>query len=188
MAAKSTALKRMEFGNPLLRQKAAQLTKPEILSTKVKKLIQDIQTTLKTFKLGVGLAAPQVGESLALSVIMIQPTKLRPEVMPFELVVINPEVVQTYGRKVQLWEGCISGGAGKAGLFARVPRYKKVRVKYFDEKAVKHIKEFEGLQAHVLQHEIDHLNGILFVDLVKDTKSYTTYKEYLKLKNTKPKN
>jgi peptide deformylase len=181
MAAKSTALKRIEFGNPILRQKARRLTGAEIASKKTQRLIKDMQTTLTKFKLGVGLAAPQIGESIAVSVISFQPTKHRPDMTPFDLVVINPEVVQTYGRKKQLWEGCISGGAGKAGLFAKVPRYKKVRVKYFDEKAVQHVEEFEGLQAHVLQHEIDHLNGILFVDLVKDTTSYTTYSEYLKL-------
>ncbi len=84
-----------------------------------------MQSTLKTFKLGVGLAAPQVGEGLALSVIVIQPTKHRPEVEPFELVIINPKIIETIGRKKQLWEGCISSGAGKAGLFAQVPRYKK---------------------------------------------------------------
>lgn len=179
--------KRAEFGNPILRELTKPLPKAEILSPKVQKLITDMRATLKTYKLGIGLAAPQVGEGIALSVITIQPTKHRPDVELFELVVINPKIIETYGRRVQLWEGCISSGTGKAGLFAKVPRYKKVKVRFYDQKAKRHEQVFEGLRAHVLQHEIDHLNGVLFVDKVKDTKTYTTYSEYLKLQRKKKK-
>lgn len=136
--------------------------------------------TLSTLKLGIGLAAPQVGEGIALSLIAIQSTEHRPEVEPFDLVIINPEISQTFGRKKHLWEGCISAGAGRAGLFAKVPRYPKIKLKYLDEKGVQRHKIFTDLPAHVIQHEVDHLNGILFVDKVKDTTSYMTYREYVK--------
>ncbi|MES2971711.1 MAG: peptide deformylase [Patescibacteria group bacterium] len=181
---KLSTLKRTEFGNPILRQQARELSKNEILSTKTQTLIKDMRTTLKTVKLGIGLAAPQVGEAVALSVIVIQPTKHRPDVEPFELVIINPKITDTVGRKKQLWEGCISSGVGKAGLFAKVPRYKKIKLEFNDQTGTRLTQDFEGLHAHVIQHEVDHLNGILFVDRVKSTKTFTTYNEYLKLQKS----
>ena len=139
--------------------------------------------TLIEKKLGVGLAAPQVGQHLALVVVAVRPTKLRPKVKNFDLILINPEIVKTEGYREQMWEGCISSGSkGEADLFAKVPRYKKVSVEYLDSKGSHHIKCFKGLEAQIVQHEVDHLNGILFVDRVKDTKTYMTYKEYLKVK------
>lgn len=174
-------LKRTEFGEAVLREKARELSAAEIKNHKIQSLIKDMRHTLSSLKLGVGLAAPQVGQSIALSVIAIQPTPHRPKAEPFDLVIINPVVTETFGRKKQMWEGCISAGPGKAGLFAKVPRYKKVKVKFIDETGKSRHEVFEDLQAHVMQHEIDHLNGTLFVDKVKDTKTYTTYKEYMKI-------
>ncbi len=173
-------LSHTQFGNPILREKAKRVDIEKIKSQKVQQLIKDMRHTLISKKLGVGLAAPQVGQSLALAVICVRPTKHRPKVTKFDLVIINPEITQTFGRKVPMREGCISSGIDKNGLFAKVPRYKKVRLKFFDEKAKQHDKTYEGLPAQVIQHEVDHLNGVLFVDQVKDTKSYMTYKEYLK--------
>lgn len=177
---KNKTLRRAQFGDPILRQTARLLAKPEVLSGKIQHLIEDMQNTLTTLKLGVGLAAPQVGERLAMAVIVIQPTKHRPKVEPFSLVLINPEITETFGRKKQMWEGCISTGPGKAGLFAKVPRHTKIKLKYMDEKAVQHNQIYKDLPAQVIQHELDHLNGILFVDRVKDTKTYMTYQEYVK--------
>jgi peptide deformylase len=174
-------MKITEFGDPILRQKAKKLTLQEIKSPKIRKLIKEMQEFLISKKMGVGLAAPQVGEGLALSVISIHPTKNREEAEHFDLVIINPEITNVYGRRSQEWEGCISGGALKSGLFAKVPRYKKVELKYCDEKGKLHKDIFEGLPAHVIQHEVDHLNGVLFVDKVKDTKTFITYSEYMKL-------
>lgn len=174
------ALPRTQFGNPILRQTAATVVVKDIPGKKIQGLIANMRHTLLQKKLGVGLAAPQVGESLALVVIAIRPLAHRHKVEPFDLVMINPEITETVGRRKQMYEGCISGGPGKAALFAKVPRYKKVRARYYDEKGVRHHVYFEGFQAHVVQHEVDHLNGILFVDKVKDTTSYLTYMEYMK--------
>ena len=145
-------------------------------------LIKNMQKTLISKKLGIGLAATQVGESIRLAVIEIQKTALRKDVEESSLVIINPKITKVFGNKSQLWEGCISAGAGKANLFAKVPRYKKIELEYFDDFAKKQTRMFEGLQAHVIQHEVDHLKGILFVDKVKDTTTYMTYAEYKKMK------
>jgi peptide deformylase len=181
-------LRRMLFGNPILRQKSPPLSDKEILSAEIQDLIKNMYHTLRTRKYGVGLAAPQVGKSAALSVIGLKPSPTRPNVKEVNMVIINPAVVKTYGRRTQLWEACLSLGSGAATPYAKVPRYKKVRVRYQDKEAKSHEADFDGLLAHVMQHEIDHLNGILFVDHVKDMKTFITGSELRKryLKNLKP--
>lgn len=173
-------LRRTQFGNPVLRGKARPLAVDQIKSSEIQELIANMRHTLTSEKLGIGLAAPQVGQDLSLAVIAIQPTELRPKIKTFDLVLINPEITQYVGRKKAMWEGCISAGPGKAGLFAKVPRYAEVKVRYDDEAGKPRHRSFKGLRAHVVQHEVDHLNGVLFVDKVTDTKSYMTYAEYLK--------
>lgn len=175
-------MKIVQFGNPLLRARATKLSLAEIKSTETQALISDMRELLETKKLGVGLAAPQVGKSVALAIIEIQKTPLRDTVQPFSLVIINPRITECIGKKSQLWEGCISGGPGRATLFAKVPRYKKLKLTYFDQNGAEHEEIFDGLAAHIIQHEVDHLNGLLFVDKVKDTSTYTTYAEYKKRK------
>ena len=143
--------------------------------------------TLTEKKLGIGLAAPQVGRGIALTVIAIRSTPHRPNVKHFDLVLINPAITDYVGEKTELWEGCISAGSnGKADLFAKVPRYKKITVSYFDEHGMPQVMTFTGLKAQVVQHETDHLNGILFVDHVKNTKTFMTYSEYMARIKKKP--
>ncbi len=168
-----------EFGNPILRAHAEQLSVQEIKSQKIQQLIKDIRYTLTEKKLGVGLAAPQVGEGVSLSVISIRPTRHRPTVEPFDVVIINPKITKTFGNRVSMWEGCIS--AGSSGLFGKTRRYKKVEAQYFDQNGDKQKTIFEGLPAQVVQHETDHLNGILFMDHVYDSTTYMTMKEYKKM-------
>lgn len=170
-------LRRTLFGNPVLRQKTRRLEAAEILSEDIQTLVKRMKFTLSNRKLGVGLAATQVGRSVALSVIGIKPTPNRPNNPKVDMVIINPEMTNTYGRRQPMWEGCISLGSGPDSPFAQAMRYKKIRVRYLDEHAQTHEADFEGLVAHVLQHEIDHLNGILFVDRVKDPKSYVSQSE-----------
>lgn len=174
-------LTRTQFGNPVLREVARQLTASEVRSAKIQQLILNMRYTLTEEQLGIGLAAPQVGEGIALAVIVIRPTKLRPGIEPFELVMINPKIVETKGRRKKMWEGCISAGSNvRADLFAQVLRYSDVTVKYLDKNGHTQTKTLTGLNAQVVQHEVDHLNGVLFVDRVKDPKTYMTYQEYLK--------
>jgi peptide deformylase len=174
-----------QFGNPVLRAKAQFLTMAEIKSPETQQLIKGMRDLLLDKKLGIGLAAPQVGESIALAVIAIRPSQTRPHAKPYDLVVINPKIVEYENTLKPMWEGCISSGKGKANLFAQVPRHTSIRLMYVDETGRKHNRWFRGLPAHVLQHEVDHLNAVLFVDRVKDTASYMTHKEYRKLVRAK---
>ncbi len=173
-------LKRTQFGNPILREPARRLTRTEILSPEINELIADMRHTVDVKKYGVGLAAPQIGKPIALSIVGIKRTPSRPTAEDVEMVIINPEIVKTYGSRSQKWEGCISFGGGTNFPYAKALRWSRVRVKYLDEQANVHEKDFEGLLAHVLQHETDHLNGILFVERVKDPRTFVMVSEYKK--------
>lgn len=177
-------LRRTQFGNPILRQPAKRLTAQEVQSAEVQQLIADMYAWMDDHpKYGVGIAAPQLNVPLAMSVIAIKPTKYRPDVQPVRMVIINPEVVAYYGRRTAMWEGCLSFGFTTRATdfpYAQAMRYKRIRLRYMDAAGEWHQDEFDGLLAHVIQHETDHLNGILFVDRVKDTHSYMMKSEYLK--------
>lgn len=124
---------------------------------------------------GVGLAAPQVGESLQLAVIEIKKTPIRPEVLPLApTVIINPEILTVSREKISDWEGCLSF-PNVRGL---VPRHKSITVRYYDLSGQRHIVKLNGFQARVFQHEIDHLNGVVYVDRIEDAKSLMTLKEF----------
>lgn len=177
-----TKLTITKFGNPILRRTARRLSTEEIQSERVQQLIADIRHHLTSDpKYGVGLAAPQVGVDMALSVIEIKPTPYRPESIRASLVIINPEIVETYGRRSQMWEGCMSYGTSTVDFpYAKALRYKKIRLRYKDEQGKQQEQDFDGLLAHVIQHETDHLNGVLFVDRVKDTTTYCMKSEFMK--------
>ncbi len=172
-------LKLIRFGNPILRQTARRLSETEIKSSEIQRLIKDIRKLNEVKKYGVGLAAPQVGHSIALSIIMIQQTADHPHVVPFSQVIINPEY-EGLGRRRGKWEGCLSTGRGKDILFGKALRYAKIRARWYDEAAELHNEILTGITAHVFQHETDHLNGVLFVDRVRDSRSYMMADEYRK--------
>lgn len=173
-------LKLTRFGNPILRAPTRKLSKKEILSAEIQELIANMRYTSNKTKLGVAIAATQVGESVALSVISIQPTKNRPDLEGFESVIINPEIVQAYGEPKGMYEGCVSCGTADDILFGEALRYKRIKLRWTDEHAVDHEEVLHGFVAHVAQHEVDHLNGILFVDKVTNPKTYMMADEYRK--------
>lgn len=172
-------LKLTRFGNPVLRQRARELSVEKIKSDEIQQLIANIRYTNEQKKYGMGIAAPQVGESVALSVIGIKPTPTRPDLERFEQVIINPSY-EGKGRRTGMWEGCQSCGSGKDILYGKALRYKTIRAIWYDEHGVSHDEELTGFVAHVFQHETDHLNGILFVDRVRDTGTYMMADEYRK--------
>lgn len=172
-------LKLTRFGNPILREKATLITIDEIKSEKTQRLIDDIRYTNRQKKYGVGLAAPQVGEPVALSVIGIKSTPTRPDIKPLDMVIINPRY-NGIGRRSSKWEGCQSSGSGRNTLFGKALRYKKIQATWYDENATQHDEILEDFTAHVFQHETDHLHGILFVDRVRDTNTFMLGDEYRK--------
>jgi len=168
------------FGNPILRNVARRLGPDEILSREVQNLINDIRHTVREKSYGVGLAAPQVDVSIALSVIGIKPTPNRPDLMPFETVIINSEIIETHGKPQLVWEGCISCGTDDDILFGQLPRYESIKLRWLDENARLREEKLDGFVAQVAQHETDHLNGILFVDHVTDPRTFMMADEYRK--------
>ncbi len=167
-------------GDPLLREKCRRLSKDEVLSAEIQNLIDDMGYTSSERKTGVGLSANQVGRTEAISVIAIKPTPARPNLEPFEKVCINTEIAETFGDKEPMWEGCQSTATDENGepSMAQVSRFKKVRIGYLDRDGNEQSEVVEGFVAHVVQHETDHLNGILFTDLI-DPKDLITYKEFV---------
>ncbi|HRY36322.1 MAG TPA: peptide deformylase [Candidatus Magasanikbacteria bacterium] len=141
--------------NKILRQVGKKLTLEEIGSKKFKKFIKDLTETMY-IRDGVGIAAPQVGESVMFCVIAkdFTPTKEK------DLILINPVWEKKSITKLIDEEGCLS----VPGIYGLVKRYKKIKVKALDENGKEICFEAENFPARVIQHEIDHLNGILFID------------------------
>lgn len=169
-------------GNTVLRQKCRELSVAEIRSAGIQKLIDDMHYTVQKRKSGVGLSANQVGRLEAISVIAIKPTPGRPDLKPFDKVCINTKIVKAFGEKEPMWEGCLSTAVDENGeaMMAQVPRYTKVQIEYFDRNGQKQTEEVEGFVAHVVQHETDHLNGILFTDFI-DKDTLISYQDFIKL-------
>jgi len=165
------------LGNPILREVMPMLSPSEILSREIQNLIADIRYTNQTKQYGVGLAAPQVGVRAALSVIGIKPTPNRPDIEPFEQVIINPQYAGI-GSRQGMWEGCQSIGSGDDILYGKALRFREINAEWHDENGEKHKELLGGFVAHVFQHETDHLNGFLFIDRVKDTKTLMMADEY----------
>ena len=162
-------LKIRQVGEPVLRQKARPLSPEEILDRSTQELIESMRETMHDAP-GVGLAAPQVGYSLQLVVIEDQAEfiqKLPAEQVaerdrrpvPFH-VLINPKLTILGSDAAEFFEGCLS----LAGFTAVVPRAKRVRVEGLNQKAEPVMIDAQGWYARILQHEIDHLGGVLYVD------------------------
>jgi peptide deformylase len=162
-------LRIMQAGELVLRQQARPLSLEEIHSQMVRELIDNMRETMRDAA-GVGLAAPQVGVPLQLAVIEDRPEyqrKATPEQLaerergpvPFH-VIINPKLTLLEGATLEFFEGCLSVD----GYTAIVPRAQRVRVECLDENAEPRTIEVSGWHARILQHEIDHLHGTLYVD------------------------
>lgn len=163
-------LKIVQVGHPVLRRVGKTLTKREILSPRIQQLIELMRETMRDAP-GVGLAAPQVGESLQLTVIEDDAGRREGAAgkrLPFR-VIINPKVEVIDSAAVMGLEGCLS----VAGFSAQVPRARAVRVQALDHRGRPVKIEARGWQARVLQHEIDHLFGRLYIDRM-DPRTFTT--------------
>jgi peptide deformylase len=169
-------LKIVQVGHPVLRERARELAEDEIRSAEIQRLIALMRDTMHDAP-GVGLAAPQVGVGLRLAVIEDDPdlSNVSEEVLnererqavPFH-VIVNPTLHLVPGDDVTFTEGCLSVD----GFVARVPRARRVRVECLDEHGAPRILEARGWYARILQHEIDHLEGTLYIDRM-DTRTFT---------------
>ncbi|HPN54468.1 MAG TPA: peptide deformylase [Candidatus Moranbacteria bacterium] len=145
-------LKIRKYPDPVLSQKAAKIKDP--LNKEVQELIENMTETLHANKNGVGLAAPQVGVSVRLCII---------ELEDIRYILINPKITAKSRQKEVCDEGCLSF----PGEFYPVSRYSEVQVRYTDEKGQPAKVKTQGLLARAMQHEIDHLDGILFISKTK---------------------
>ena len=159
----------VQAGEPVLRKQARTLTTNEIRSKEIQRLIAEMKETMYAAP-GVGLAAPQIGRNLQLAVIEDRKEYIKdwtPEqlaererqAVPFH-VIVNPKITLLGEEPVEFFEGCLS----LDGLMALVPRARRVRVECLDETGKPQVIEASGWYARILQHEIDHLGGTLYID------------------------
>lgn len=143
--------------NPILREKSLKIDRTKISAKEFKALCSDMKKTMIK-KEGVGLAAPQIGKNIRLIAIN---TKDGPIIMA------NPKIIKKSLIKEWGQEGCLS----IPGVFGQVKRHKKIECEYSDEAGEEKKIKAEGLMARVIQHEIDHLDGILFIDKTRVLKN-----------------
>lgn len=175
-------LKIVQAGDPVLRQRARELTPEEISSPEVKSLIVLMRETMRDTP-GVGLAAPQVGVGLRVIVVEDRPEYqaglsaedlAARERKPVDFhVLINPRLVVEDPTPVEFHEGCLS----VSGYTALVPRARGVRVEALDERGSPVSLSARGWYARILQHEVDHLDGTLYLDRM-ETRSFATLENH----------
>lgn len=178
----SMRLKIVQAGEQVLRETARPLNGAEIRSREIQDLIDSMRETMHDAP-GVGLAAPQVGQALQIAVIEDKPEYTRDapatfikererKPVPFH-VLINPRIVSSSGPEIEFFEGCLS----VAGFTAVVGRTRQVRVECLDQNGEGRAIDASGWYARILQHEIDHLQGALYVDRMQ-TRTFMTVENY----------
>jgi len=165
-------LKVARMGHPVLRTKARALDRGEVKSPVVQQLIDDMIDTMFEYH-GVGLAAPQVHEGVRLFVASLNDADEGKEDEE-PLVVINPEITVVGGETVEDWEGCLS----IPDIRGRVPRPRAVKLRALNRKGERIEVNATDYSARVLQHEFDHLDGVLFFDRMRSFESLTFLEEY----------
>ena len=183
-------IKIVQAGDPVLRKAARPVRTDEIGSRHMRDLIEHMRETLRDAP-GVGLAAPQIGEGLQLAVVEDRPeyhanvtaaelAARERKPVPFH-VLINPELELMSPPQVTFFEGCLS----LSGFVAMVPRARKVRVRALNERGEAVQIDAEGWYARILQHEIDHLTGKLYIDRMW-SRSFCSLDQYTRQWKDKP--
>ena len=162
------------IGDPVLRTRTRGVTTEELRSSEVQELIDDLIETKRAAN-GAGLAANQLGETLRIAVAEVQGINPRyPYKQPIPLtVMVNPAIEPAGEEMVAINEGCLS----VPGLRGYLERHAKVRVRYLDRDGNERDEVKSGLTAGTFQHEVDHLDGVLFVDRA-DPRTLATWDEY----------
>ena len=183
----------LQIGSPILTEKTEKVVDPK--SPQSLDVISDLMDTiLNDTDATAGLAAPQIGHKLAICV--CRRTDLEEkfgeenvEVEDLWEIMINPSIVKESKQRSVFWEGCLSIGEGPKQLFGPVSRPSKVKIDYLSPSGERKSLDAEGFFAHVVQHEIDHLNGILFLNYVQNPANIWTSKnldDYIKQHDTYP--
>lgn len=162
----------MELGHPVLRRTAKPIAEArrEHLQPLMDRLIETAQQAN-----GVGIAAPQVGTSERLFIVASRPTPRYPHAPVMEaMVMINPQILSHSAERVKDWEGCLS----VPGVRGLVPRYQAIVVEYTGRDGQRYQQELTDFVARIFQHELDHLDGILFIDRVESTQDLISEQEY----------
>jgi len=159
----------LQLGNPVLWQKSDEVV--DVNSAQTRTIVRDLSDTLATFReatgYGRGIAAPQIGVLERVIFIRMQPTG-------FCGPLINPEIAWFSEARMELWDDCFSF----PDLMVRVSRATQIRVNYQDDKGLKQTIEAEGDLSELLQHEIDHLDGILAVQRAISPQAFSTRREW----------
>jgi peptide deformylase len=180
-------LKVAHMGHPVLRTPARAIDVGEVKSTRIQQLIEDMFETMNEYQ-GVGLAAPQVHESVRLFVAGFPPAKRSrgalqddrdeeddgPDERVPLMTIINPEITIVGEDTVEDWEGCLS----IPDIRGKVPRARQIVVRALDRKGKRIEVQASDFTARVIQHETDHLNGILFFDRMTSFQSLTFLEEF----------
>jgi peptide deformylase len=183
-------LKIVQVGDPILRQAARPLAADEVASNEIQSLIAHMRETMRDAP-GVGLAAPQIGLLLQLAVIEDREEYLK-DMAAAQLAerergpvafhaIINPRIAEIPDTTLEFFEGCLS----LTGFSALVPRARSVRVECLDENGRARVIEASGWYARILQHEIDHLRGNLYIDRMR-SRTFTTLDNWNRFLKGKP--
>ncbi|MEM1405187.1 MAG: peptide deformylase [Bacteroidota bacterium] len=143
------------YGDPVLKKKARNIEQGEL---DVKQLSTDMFETMESAR-GIGLAAPQIGKSIRMFVVDGRPLE-EEEMENFVKVFINPQIVEETGEEWPFEEGCLS----IPNIREEVTRNAKLKINYFDVDWNEHTEEYDGMKARIIQHEYDHIEGVLFTD------------------------
>ncbi len=164
----------LHVGNPLLRQRSREVTRDELASPAMQQLIDDLIDTMHAAD-GAGIAAPQVGELVRIATIEVTENPRYPYKPRIPLtIVVNPIIEPLDDELVEVNEGCLS----VPNMRGNVMRNVNVRVRWMDRDGGEHDEVRRGLTAGTFQHECDHLDGLLFLDRVHDTRSLTTWAQF----------
>lgn len=156
----------VKMGNPLLLQVAAEVR--DFDTPQLDALVTDMFDTMNALD-GAGLAAPQIGVGLRVVIFGVEANPRYPEVEAVPTtVLINPTITVLGDEMDEDWEGCLS----VPGLRGLVPRFKRIRYSGFDQRGAAIVREVEGFHARVVQHECDHLDGILYPRRIRDMRMF----------------
>lgn len=165
-----------QIGNPLLKQVTLEVSPNEIDSDKIRSVIQDLADSLRHHEL-IGMAASQIGQPYRIFVTEVRETAYRkPDQLDPLTVYINPRITAQSADSVEIYEGC--GSVAHSKIFGPVVRPAEVTVEALDQNGTKFERHVTGLVARVIQHEMDHCDGIEFIERVTENARLMTDTEY----------